>query len=947
MQIADLLDRLAATGTSVELDGADLYLRSPVPPDADLVELLRAHKPTLRAELTRIRIDFETASRLELPHVGASAYAEHPSTRILLLCYCIGTGPVQVWREGAPLPENLRAAIAAGGMIAAHNISFEHAIWHAQLVPLAWPVLPWKRWSCTSIRARLMRLPARLAGAGAALQLPVRKDAVGTKLMKRLARTAWRGGREPTEEEFAQLIQYCVLDVEVLRALDRQLPELDPDTRAIAEVDFIMNRRGMPVDIELIRQLIKVRDAENRRLVAAMHELTGGRITRPTQVARIKQLLAQHGVMLDSCDHEILETWITEHPNVDDLSARIIKLRLDFAHSSDAKLTRIVEEAATSGLVRDGFVFHGAHTGRWSGKGAQLQNIPRAQFDDTEATLRRLALAADSDDPAQVPDDGSKDARRSVKAQIAGSLRGVFLAPEDTCFVCADLSQVESRVLAWIGRQQDKLDAYAAGEDVYVLTANSLRSDDRNFGKLIELASGFGSGAQTIIKKAPIYGVTIDLPRAEQAKNDWRAANPNIVRFWYALRDAVDAAVSQPLGAPPIAVGVPGLEVRRTAGAVRIRLPSGRDLIYRAPRYELDEERGDQLALVALQPKGDALIPVKLWYGLLTENVVQAIACDLLIQAMLTLHSEDVRIVATIHDEIVALAPEDQADTVMRRMVEVLSTPPVWAAGLPLAAEGYINRRFLKPKRAPAHAPLAPSAASRWMRCPGSVAAEREAPTPPVSGFATEGTEAHRIFAQCLEHGLAPAALTDDLALAAPLTLAVEQARNLIAGRPVLLEHRLPPLPDMPQVWGTADCLAFDPDRVNGVLDLKFGAGVTVEPDTVQLGIYALLAARRFGMAGTGITATILQPRVGHRDGPVRSYHYTPEALEVLEQDLRAAVAATQQPNASRHAGEWCRFCSAAGTCPEFQRASHTVPPIPSVWRRPALATRFIQGAAQ
>jgi hypothetical protein len=184
---------------------------------------------------------------------------------------------------------------------------------------------------------------------------------------------------------------------------------------------------------------------------------------------------------------------------------------------------------------------------------------------------------------------------------------------------------------------------------------------------------------------------------------------------------------------------------------------------------------------------------------------------------------------------------------------------------------------------------------------------------------------------------LAPTALTDDPAVAAPLTVAVKQARNLIAGRPVLLEHRLPPLPDLPQVWGTADCLTFDPDQVDGVLDLKFGAGVTVEPDTAQLAIYALLAARRFGTSESGIAATILQPRAGHREGPVRSFHYTPEALDRFEQVLRAVVSATEQPDAPRRAGEWCRFCAAAGTCPEFQRASHPVPPVLSAWRRPVL----------
>jgi DNA polymerase len=945
MEVSELLDRVQEAGASIELDGADLYFDSPTAPDSELLDLLRTHKPRLLAELTRVRIDFETASLLDLRRVGASTYAEHPSTRVQLLCYAVGASPLQTWREGEPMPADQHAALISGATIAAHNAAFDHAIWHAQQVPLGWPGLPWERWSCTSIRARLMRLPASLEGAGRELQLPVQKDRAGKKLMKRLAKTAYRGGCAPSEEEVAQLAQYCITDVEVLRALDRQLPELDPCIRAIADADFAMNRRGMPVDLDLVHQLIRVRDAENLRLVAAMNELTGGVISRPTQVARIRKLLLEHGVELESCDHETLEHWVREHPDADDFAAQVVRLRLEFAHASDAKLTRIAEEAAASGLVRDGFLFHGAHTGRWSGKGAQLQNIPRAILENTEATLQRLIAAAGSDDPAAVPDDGSKDARLSVKAQIAGNLRGVFLAPEGECFVSADLSQVESRVLAWISGQQDKLDIFAAGKDIYPIVASSLGSEDRNFGKLVELSSGFGAGAQVLVKKAPIYGVTITLERAEQAKNDWRAANPNIVRTWYVLRDAVDAAVDQPLGAPPIPVGTTGLSVRRTAGGIRIRLPSGRDLIYREPRYELDEERGDQFVLVALQPKGDKLVPVKLWYGVLIENVVQAIAADLLMQAMRTLHRDGVRIVASIHDEIVALTSEVTAEALQQRMIEVLSTPPAWAAGLPLAAEGYTNRRFLKPKRLSAHAPLAPSSASRWMHCPGSVKAEKEAPPQPPSGFATEGTEAHKIFAACLEQGLAPAALTNDLAVAAPLAIAVEQARDVIDGRPVLLEHRLPPLLDLPQVWGTADCITFDPECVDGILDLKFGIGVTVEPDTIQLGIYALLAARLYGMAATGITATILQPRIGHRDGPVRSYHYSPDALDQLELEVRAAVAATEDLDAPRHAGEWCRFCSASKTCPEFQRASRPVSPVPSVWRRSVPS--FVQAAAR
>jgi hypothetical protein len=167
---------------------------------------------------------------------------------------------------------------------------------------------------------------------------------------------------------------------------------------------------------------------------------------------------------------------------------------------------------------------------------------------------------------------------------------------------------------------------------------------------------------------------------------------------------------------------------------------------------------------------------------------------------------------------------------------------------------------------------------------------------------------ASRLLSRAVACCIAPETLTNDLSLHAP---------------------------DLPQVWGTADCITFEFGRVDGVIDLKFGVGVVVDPETPQLAIYALLAAQHFGMSATGITVTIVQPRLGL----LRSHHYSPEALDRFEQTLRAAVAAAEQPDAPRHAGSWCWFCPATGTCPEHQRMS--LVPAPSIWRRSAAMLRF------
>jgi DNA polymerase len=972
MGLAELFDQLHAIGASLELDGDGLYLDGPEDLPSDLIKALRAHKPALLADLAKVRLDLETASRLAIDDVGASAYAEHPSTRVLLLTYCIGDGVIQVWRPGQPMPEALCVALARGGPMVAHGAQFDQAIWQVHMPPLGWPTLSWGRWSCTSIRARLVRLPAGLKEIAATLDLPVQKDEEGARLMRALARTAYRGagGVEPTEAQLDRLAEYSRIDTEVLRRIDRLLPEPDAATRAAIDLDHIMNRRGLPVDLDLARKLNIVRDAENKRLVECMREISGGRVTSPTQVLKIQALLEEQGVKLPDARRKTLEEWLEKRPDADGLPAQVVRIRCEYAHTADAKLRRILIEAEASGLVRDGFIVFGAHTLRWSGKGVQPQNLPRGNLEDVDATLQRLSAAAESGHPARVPDDGSRDAQLPVKEQIAGCLRACFQAPEGEVFVRADLLQIEARVLAWLAGAQRRLEILAdPTRDIYVETATALGSKDRQFGKLAELALGFSGGEQALLQKAPIYGVTLTPEQAIKTVIDWRAAEPEIVRLWDQLYEAFVAAVDLPLGAPPIRVGR-WLQVRRTEGAVRIALPSGRDLIYRNPHYAPDDKFGGRrMVLTVLLPEKGKLKAKKVWRGLLIENVVQAIAFDLIVGNMLTLHYADARIVGTNHDEIIALTAEAAAPALFQHMIDVLSMPPAWAEGLPLAADGFINRRYVKPPKGetakPAHTPtpptsaepvstqerptsaestpaseppaLVPSAsaeagpaplpsasAERWMNCPGSIRALAGMSVP---GSTTAGANVLRLLIKCLAEGAALETLTDEPALHAQLTAAIDQARTVIAGRAVLLGHTLPPLPDLPRVWSTPVCIVFASDRVVGVIGFKFGVKALVEPTTPQLAIPVLLAARHFGMAIDGVTVTVIHPQLKL----TRKHLYSPAALDRFEQKLRAAVAAVEQPDPPRHAGAWCRFCPAAGGCPEYQQMLRA--PEPSIWR--------------
>ena len=224
------------------------------------------------------------------------------------------------------------------------------------------------------------------------------------------------------------------------------------------------------------------------------------------------------------------------------------------------------------------------------------------------------------------------------------------------------------------------------------------------------------------------------------------------------------------------------------------------------------------------------------------------------------------------------------------------------------------------------HAPFAPSAADRWMSCPGSFQAEQGLPRL-TSLYAEEGTTAHGIFAKALRHDVSPYRLIQDQDLARPLHEAWLAARQLIAGRRFLVEQRLEPLPGLPDVWGTCDVVVFDRHGwVVMIIDLKFGAGVVVEPEAGQLLIYALLAAQQFGGSPAGVTVVVVQPRALHSAGPVRDHHYTTGALSGFLGQLQAGLMAALRPEAPRVSGLWCRFCAARHSCPARH---HNLPQTP------------------
>jgi DNA polymerase len=698
--LIDGLTMLAENGVTLAPDGQYILWEA----ERDLTETetawISANKQDLLRELTVIRLDFETMSPADIK-LGIPAYLRDLDAGVLMLAWSVGLGDARLWWPGKAIPDELRAGVDSEARVVSHG-AFDRHVWDALLVPLGWPSVRAERWSDTSARCRAYRVPAELKKAAMRLELGEQKDPEGRRLINRATEAA-RGGRLLDKQELADFEAYVRRDLAVLRELDRAVPELSVQERAAYDLNEIMNARGFPIDRALAAKLWALWQAEDARLTEAMVTLIG---LRPTQNVQLLAWLQAHAVPApENLQAETLAAWLEANPHADSLVRQVVQLRVEAANRSGSKLKTLLDCTTDADpFARGALVWHGAHTGRWAGRVFQPQNLPRIPKGmDVMVVLADLLRAGGPTRGGSIPGMAAckPSVNRSVKARIAYCLRAIIKALKGQRLVVADFAQIESRVLCWLAGQADKLDAYRRGEDVYILTAAALRSSDRNLGKLMTLAAGFGGGAKMLLAKAPSYEVMLTASDAQHYIEAWRTDNARIVEFWHALYQVVREVVESPAGTSR-ALGNAYPQNLLTVShefddTLRITLPSGRQLIYHQPRIVPNEMYEWAFDLVYQQAGPGDWIGKRSWYGLLTENVVQAIAYDLMIDAMLRMHEESVHLIGTVHDEAIALADEPQAEVILQRMLAIMRTPPDWARDLPLAAEGYHNSRYLKP----------------------------------------------------------------------------------------------------------------------------------------------------------------------------------------------------------------------------------------------------------
>lgn len=380
-----------------------------------------------------LHLDLETCSTVDLRRTGVHRYAEDPNTHVICACYRLTRSPagrVGVWQPGHDVPDEIMEAISNGERIAAWNAQFEATLWEHVLAPRhGWPMPPFDQFECSMARAMYWGLPAALGDAGEALDLQITKDRQAHSLMMRMARPRavdedgtihwWH---EEDAQKLADEIAYCQRDVLSEEAIHHALPPLPDMERKLWLLDQKMNRKGLGVDRDLVKNMRLVVKAAERDLKEKMQEVTGGAVSGPNATAALAKWLVDQGLQLPDLKADTLRSAVKAMP--DSPAKDAIQLRLDGAKASVAKLNAFEDAVCTDGNVRGLIRYYGAsRTGRFSGAGGakvQPHNLVRGTIKDVKRAIKLLQFGVSPAELEMLFED-------SAMGVVASCLRGVFV----------------------------------------------------------------------------------------------------------------------------------------------------------------------------------------------------------------------------------------------------------------------------------------------------------------------------------------------------------------------------------------------------------------------------------------------------------------------------------------------------------------------------------------
>lgn len=644
-------------------------------------------------------IDIETYSDIDLGKCGVYRYAQSINFEILLFAYSIDGGPVHVVnvKEQEQIPEDvIKALIDNSVKKYAYNAVFERICLSKHLgYPVGHYLSP-DGWYCDMVHAATLGLPLSLENVGIVLGLEKQKLSIGKSLIKYFCvpctPTKTNGLRTRNlphhdRDKWNEFIEYNKRDVETEIEIHNRLskfPVLDQEWDNY-HLNERINDLGIMIDMDFVNHAIKCDEENQENNIEKAKMITG--VDNPNSPKQLKEWLLEQGMIgVDSLSKADVQRLLKDATgNVEE----ILRLRQDIAKSSVKKYIAMQNVVGKDSRARGLIQFYGANrTGRFSGRLIQVQNLPQNHLEPLEEA-RELIRNEDLD--AILGKFGA------VSTVLSELIRTAFIPKPGHRFIVSDFSAIEARVLAWLSKEEWRLELFKKGGDIYCQSAskmfgvpvekNGVNKELRQKGKIAELALGYNGGVNAL-KSFGAVAMGIQESELKPMVDKWRAANPNIVRLWRMLDKVTKYVVTK-----RTSYECYGLKFSYERGIMFIELPSGRRLAYCKPRLGVNAFGSECITYEGIGT-GKKWERIETFGGKICENIIQAVARDVLVESMMRLHKNGYKITMHIHDEVVLEVQDDVSS--VEEVCRIMAITPEWAKDLPLNADGYECKFYKK-----------------------------------------------------------------------------------------------------------------------------------------------------------------------------------------------------------------------------------------------------------
>ena len=664
-----------------------------------------------------LSIDIETYSSIDLTKSGVYKYIQN-DFEILLIAYAYDDEEIKIidLKNNEKIPEKLKEDILDENIIkTAFNANFERVCLSKYFNTYLSP----KMFRCTQVHALYLGLPHGLENVAKSLRLKEQKLEEGKSLIrffnKRENLDLLTSNNENIKKgevlkKYEEFKKYCINDVKVERSIRKILEKvkLPESEQKLWQLDQEINDRGVLVDSKLLNNAIYYDNYFKNILIEKLKTITN--INNPKSNNQMKDYLNSLGLNVNSLSKESVESLLNsdevkKNPHYEKIK-EVLHLRKMLNKTSTKKYESMKRCMCDDERIRGLFQFYGANrTGRWAGRLVQVQNLPQNKINNLEQVREKIRNDIIKDFPSRKKEFNKnlnlnlyKD--ENLSSLLSQLIRTTFIPKKNHRFIIADFSAIEARIIAYLSNEKWRIDVFNTHGKIYEASASKMfkvdideitkESELRQKGKIAELALGYQGGVGALVSMGA-YNMNLCESELIEIVKAFRSSNVNIVKLWNNAQKAFIEAVKN----KSVVHIDKNISFIYEGNILFIKLPSGRRLSYIRPKIDYDNIFNKYIITYeGVDPTTKKSKRLTTYGGKLVENIVQAIARDVLGEAMMNLRNKGFNIVMHVHDEIVLEVEENVSS--IEEICEIMCKENKYLKGLKLKADGFESKYYKK-----------------------------------------------------------------------------------------------------------------------------------------------------------------------------------------------------------------------------------------------------------